>query len=423
MQCVLTLHGTEQKGLPIAAAFRVIYQHLEQAAPRSCALHVNFLCLGLCGPGTARVYEGASSWLGTLASEVFDSAFTRSAVVPIKLRALAFKSASASNGYRATHAWLRAIRDHCNQYPDTRLKRITVFFRSLPLVAEFDDETRRHSQGLPEHFSESVEDLADSFFTDLIVKRRMYLDVNFRSAFAACTPKEDMSIALKTVALALDFSTAPANFVAHLFEKGLSNVANQSSVECDAAIVEVLPRSAEEVFTDSLAFCGAAEQLYAQFFNESRMTKEKLEVRDGIQVEMIDYVDMVLRCWFSCWDSHAVPASDCESKTSSAWRALVTSLLVQAGCDSALTCTEEQRELVMQALCPILVVAMDKAVSSFLRQYAALDYVLKVKYPSQHTMHGGFVNWLEARVPSDALKHGMTITSETLCRYRSTLLL
>mmetsp|Transcript_105197 Transcript_105197/g.241106 ORF Transcript_105197/g.241106 Transcript_105197/m.241106 type:complete len:336 (+) Transcript_105197:1590-2597(+) len=332
----------------------------------------------------------------------------------MRFAGFAFLSSFASNGYHATTAWLRAVHGHVTQNLETRLRRIAVFFSTLPLIADFDEETREVSAELPEDHVQVVEGIAASFYRDLVMGSRMYLHINFKSIFSACVAKEDLTPALKARALALDFATAPAKCVENMFVRGLERLESQGWSPTTAdSFFEVFPGSDEEKFVESLRFCDAAQQLYWQFFDQDRMKKSNLAVRDGVQVEVIDYVDMVLRSWFSCWghrDAADAPFS---------WREFAEALLAQVRCESAAQCTQAQRERVLQELCPILALALDKAVSSFVRQYAVLDYSLRTRYPEQHRTSGGIFHWIEARLPVEAVQQGMDITAAQLLRYRS----
>lgn len=136
-----------------------------------------------------------------------------------------------------------------------------------------------------------------------------------------------------------------------------------------------------------------------------------ISVRDNIDDNVIDYVDLVLRAWFRHW-----PTTD-------DWLDYAKNLLSFSRCSEALSWFGDYRDpgdATPRYIVTYLRTAMDKAVSSFVRQFAVLDHALKKKYPDVHRVCGNIFCWLEARIPTAVLTgvDALKVTSERLKDYK-----
>ena len=390
---------------------RLIRDHVPPASlglesEACCSLAVELRHLRFCGPGTGRICDSARTWLKHLANLFLDARSPR-----LSLKSVAFLTCFASNGPLACEEWLRAMYDHTMAQPSLPLP-LKFCFRTLPAIAEYDEETIRFSKTAGARHGNQAAQLAKGFLEEILLKQDVFLDLSDNSSLVGCFTAEQVGTAdfPQAIISALEFALAPVNFVHFMFKDEL--------IKGRCATSDPVTQDAAGRFQQSLTLCGAAEVPYTRFFDEKLLlTNRPASVRDIIRVEVIDYVELLLRAWFHKWD---------RQKPNMSWDSFALLLLAQ----KPVACSDAETHRILHD-CNVaerLSVAYDKAASSFVRQFAMLDYALKKSRPEAHRKHGGVFKWLETLIPPLALSGsgpnmpGMPITKRKLEEYKEAYL-
>lgn len=396
------------------AGFLLQRMLVEKEKVDACSLHTEFFCLRLCGPGTSCIFEGVSGWLRDLSENIFTPDFIEGPDISVHVGTLAFRSCFASHGEIATAAWLRALYDYVITSPAESLlfTKPKVYFRTLPAIAEYDEETIEHSSRLPKNHVEEVSQLVRRYYEDILLKRSIFLDLNYNSAMFGCFPQQEIKESFpEAIVRALEFALTPANMVRYMFSDILMRH-NQSGagvtlLGSDPISGMVNRVSLMEDFKSSLTFCGAAETLYNRFFDEKRLlTEHPRDVLEILDVRVIDFVQLLLQAWFSLWPAANDKQSDGVRATRSpdSWLQFTDNLLDFSRCADRHSCDGTTKSAILEEIVPSLQVAFDKVLSSFLRQFVVLDYALKKRDPARHEEHGNFFGWFEAQIPTGAFE-------------------
>lgn len=444
-------HDKTREMISAVGAGRLIRQFLvEKEQVAQCTLHCEFFCLRLCGPGTACIYEGACAWFDELSTRIFNAEFTMGRDISVRVSTFAFRSCFAARGETANLAWMRAVFehviDHYTKNPQKPVIKPKIYFRTLPAIAEFDDETIEYSCRLPENHVRDASALVQRMYHDILLDKKIFLDLNYNSAILGCFPGQDVTTLMfpEAYVRALDSALIPANMVRFMFGDILVrhhrtgkpvSVVSVSDSQTDDGQPDGQPHGSGECknrgahavddFKSSLTCCGAAEVLYNSFFDEKRLLTEHPEhVLDILDDRAIDYVELLLRAWFQHWPARnergSVSSTDDSSNDQKGelWRRYAENLLVFSRCADQSFCDDDVRREILGVIAPYLQIAMDKAVSTFLRQFVVLDTALKRRHPEKHAECGNFFGWFELQVPLESLRGGLDITWAKLRSYR-----